>query len=250
MRGLARSAVRCALRYAAIWVGVLGLAQPADAQPRRGGPPSGPAERRDAEGGLTSPERREQIKKKIRTMRAFELTDELALDELTAGRLFPVLSRYDDETDKLLEKRIDVQRRLRHANALRDNRALDRLIDEAVATQRAFRDLEDRRLTDLRKILTPLQVAKLLVVLPNLERRIQKQLRNAIVQRRAGKNAPAEDVDDDQEPDEIGTRPGSKNRPDRIDRIDRREAPLAPRGAPSNAPGNVPPCDPNTQPCR
>jgi hypothetical protein len=238
MQRLARCAVIC--------LGLLGLAHAAGAQPRRGGPGTGPAERRDPE-ALASPERREQIKKKIRTMRAFALTDELALDEPTAGKLFPVLSRYDDETDKLLEKRIDVQRRLRHADALRDNRALERLVDEAIASQRAFRDLEDRRLAELRKILTPLQAAKLLVVLPNLERRIQKQLRKAIVQRHAGTNTPVDDEDDDQEPDEVGTRPAQKFRPGRIDR---REAPLAPRGAPSNAPGNVPPCDPSTQPCR
>lgn len=243
-----------ALARCAVILGVLGLAHPAGAQPRRGGPPSGspngPAERRDGDGGPTSPERREQLKKKIRTMRAFALTDELSLDEATAGRLFPMLSRYDDETDKLLEKRIDVQRRLRRADSLRDNRALDHLIDEAIASQRAFRDLEDRRLAELRKILTPLQSARLLVVLPNLERRIQKQLRNAIVQRRAGRNAPVEDEDDDQEPDEVGPRPAQHRRPERPERPERREAPLAPRGAPSNAPGNVPPCDPNTQPCR
>jgi Spy/CpxP family protein refolding chaperone len=220
--------------------GFLGSAARVDAQPRRG--PL--AERRD-DGGLATSERREQIKKKIRAMRAFTLTEELALDEATASQLFPVLARYDDETDKLLEKRLDVQRRLRHADTLRDNRAIDRLIEEALANQRGFRELEDRRLAELRKILTPVQTAKVLVVLPALERRIQNQLRKAI-SRRAGKAGDRAserfiDEDDDQEPDELPGRGASRPR---------REAPLAPRSTPSNAPGNTLPCDPNGPPCR
>jgi hypothetical protein len=57
---------------------------------------------------------------------------------------------------------------------------LDKLIDEAVANQRAFWDSQERRLGELRKILTPAQVARVLVVLPALERKIQNQLQRAI----------------------------------------------------------------------
>lgn len=181
-------------------------------------------------------ERREQIKKKIRAMRAFELTEELQLDEGTASRLFPVLARFDDETDKLLARRADLQRKLRHADTMRDPNAVEHLIDEALNNQRAFWALEDRKIAELRKILTPLQVTKLLVVLPALERKIQTQLRKAIVQKHPNKQ-PLLEEDDDLEPDE--PRPA------------RREAPLAPppRTMPSNAPGNTPPCDPRSQPC-
>ncbi len=185
----------------AVWVTVLALAltATATAQPHRAGAP------------VTAPvgisERRERVKKKIRAMRAYMLTEELALDEQTAGRLFPVLARYDDEIDKLLEHRVELQRRLRRANTQRDPRAVDRLIDEAVANQHGFWELEDRRLAELRKILTPVQSAKLLVVLPALERRIENQLRRVIVQRRSGAIAP--DLDDDLEPDEPPP-PGSR----------------------------------------
>src|SRR6185295_10262947 len=123
----------------------------ATAQPRRGGGASQPVERRDAadRGGQT--ERREQIKKRIRAMRAYLLTEELALDEPAAAKLFPVLSRYDDETDKLLERRVDIQRRLRRADPRKDgttgDRAIDRVIEEAIANQREFWALEDRRIT-------------------------------------------------------------------------------------------------------
>jgi len=222
---------------AAVGLG-LGFVQPVAAQPRRGGGPAGAAERRGPAAGTT--ERREQIKKKIRAMRAYTLTEELALDEQTAGKLFPVLSRYDDETDKLLEQRVELQRRLRRADSINDPRAVERLLDEAVANQRGFWDLEDKRIADLRKILAPVQAAKLLIVLPALERKIQNQLRKAIVQRQPA--GTTDEADDDQEPDESAppTKPPRR----------RREAPLVPPGTPSNAPGNTAPCNPNTEPCR
>jgi hypothetical protein len=216
----------------------LGVAATAAAQPRRGGGTQ-PAERRDAADPAGNAERREQIKRKIRAMRAYVLTEELSLDEQTAAKLFPVLSRYDDETDKLLERRVDIQRRLRRANPLKDakpaDRAVDRVVDEAVANQREFWELEDRRITELRKILIPGQTARLLVVLPELERKIRNQLRRAIAFRPSA--GAIDDDDDDHQPDEIGPRSSPPTNPAKpVPR--RREAPLAPR---SDGTGNSPP---------
>jgi hypothetical protein len=231
--------MRAGWLIALVFPGVfLGLAPRASAQPRRGDG-AGPAERRP----LDSHDRREQIKKRIRALRAYTLTDELQLDEQTAARLFPLLSRYDDDFDKLLEQRVNVQRRLKYVDTLRDPRAIERLIDEAIANQRGFWDLQDKRIQALRKILTPAQTAKLLVALPALERRIENQLRKAIVQRRPGSGPAAGAVDDDDDPEADEVPPPKQ-------RLRRREAPLAPRGPRSNAPGNTPECDPSAGPCR
>jgi Spy/CpxP family protein refolding chaperone len=150
-------------------------------------------------------DKREQVKKKIRAMRAFTLTDELSLDEKTAAKLFPILSRWDDVTDKLLQQRVDIQRKLT-SGQITDSKQLDKLIDDAVANQKAFWDLEDKRLAEMRKVLTPQQTARLLVVLPAFERKIQNQLRRAI-NRRAGAARPnSDDIDDDDlEPDDNPT---------------------------------------------
>ena len=123
--------------------------------------------------------RREKVKKRIRALRAYTLTEELSLDEQTAGKLFPVLARFDDEFDKLLLSRADIQRRLADA-ADKNAKVIDKVIDEAVANQRAFWDIEDKRLGELRKILSSAQTARLLIVLPALERKIQNQLQKAI----------------------------------------------------------------------
>ena len=181
---------------------VVSLAVPAAAQPGEGRAGAGPQQQA----------RREAIKKKIRALRAYTLTEELQLDEATAAKLFPVLAKYDDVTDKLLVTRVDLTRRLREAEQLRDPRAVDRLIDETIANQKAFRDLEDKRLAELRKILTPEQTARILVVFPEFERKIQNQLRRAIAKRDAGRQQgnPGRlrggddlDEDDDLEPEEL-----------------------------------------------
>jgi Spy/CpxP family protein refolding chaperone len=137
-------------------------------------------------------QRRDKIKQRIRALRAYTLTEQLELDEATAGKLFPVLAKYDEEFDRLLLARADLQRRLSGASSA-DAKATDKLIDEATANQRAIWDTEVRRLDQLRKILTPKQVAKLLVVLPAMERKLQAELRKVVgkAPRADAKPAPA-----------------------------------------------------------
>ncbi|MBA3461009.1 MAG: hypothetical protein H0T46_13650 [Deltaproteobacteria bacterium] len=210
------------MKRSIVLVLVLAMAAPAAAERAGGGQGSG-----------TVVDRREAVKKRIRALRAYTLTEELALDELTAAKLFPVLAKWDDVTDKLLVTRVDVTQRLRAAEQLRDPKALDKLINEAVANQKAFWDLEEKRLAELRKILSPAQTAKLLVVLPAFERKIQNQLKRAISRRggapgRAGRRNDLErDLENDADLDE-----------------EELSGPQAPRTGPAKQ--AAPPCDPFT----
>jgi hypothetical protein len=175
-------------------------------------------------GGADAPiDKREKVKQKIRALRAYTLTEELSLDDKTAGKLFPVLAKWDDVTDKLIVQRVDLNRQLAAADA-KDTKGIDKLIDESVANQKAMWDLEDKRLVELRKILTPAQTAKLIVVLPEFERRIRNQLRRAIQNRgggnpgdgrfrgrRGGRGAdPFDGADDDSDDDEELQAPGAR----------------------------------------
>ncbi|HUS29467.1 MAG TPA: hypothetical protein VMZ53_13200 [Kofleriaceae bacterium] len=142
-------------------------------------------------------ERREKIKKRIRALRAYTLTEELSLDEKTAGKLFPMLAKYDDEFDKLLVARVDLEKQLEAAGTQTDTKAIDKLIDDASANQKALWDTEVKRLAELRKILTPQQVARTLVVLPKMERQIQNQLRKAAAAKQKAQAAPVDPYDDE-----------------------------------------------------
>ncbi len=181
----------------------LAIAGPVAAQPAPRGAPAPAAQE----------PRREKIKKRIRALRAYTLTEELQLDEQTAGRLFPVLAKFDDELDKLLVQRADLQRRLEGSAQISDPKQLDKLIDDATANQRAMWETEEKRLAQLRKILTPAQTARLLVVLPAMERKIQHQLRRAM-RKAAVRGAP---VDDDDDGGDLGVNPfgppAAKGRP-------------------------------------
>jgi len=159
--------------------------------------------------------KQERVKKRVRMMRAMALTEELGLDSAGAGRLFPLLEKYDADFDRLLVERSQLMHALDTADG-KPPKQIDKLIDDSLANQRKFWDLEDRRIADLRKILTPAQVARVVVVLPVLERKIQNQLRNAVRpgpggRKGAGKNIQMTDPDDDDiEPNE---RPAPKRAP-------------------------------------
>src|SRR5450432_1416819 len=84
--------------------------------------------------------KRERVKKRIRALRAYTLTEELGLNEADAGKLFPVLAKFDDEFDRLLAERQQLQQQLDSAGDLKDKKAIDKLIDQSVANQRATWD--------------------------------------------------------------------------------------------------------------
>ena len=142
----------------------------------------------------------ERVKKRVRALRAYTLTEELGLDTEGAGTLFPVLARYDDEFDRLLAARGALTKALDGAGDLKDAKAADKLIDQMLANQRTFWDLEEKRVAELRKILTPAQTARLLVVLPALERKIQNQLRHAA---QGGKNQNSRRIETDADYDDV-----------------------------------------------
>jgi hypothetical protein len=174
--------------------------------------------------------RREAIKKRIRALRAYTLTTALQLDEQTAARLFPLLAKWDDVTDRLLVQRVDLTRRLRAADGI-DPRTANQLIDEAIANQRAFWDLEDKRLAEIRKMLSPQQTAKLIVVLPEFERKIQNQLKRAIQKRASPGRARQQQQLSGDDDDDID------------DDVEQGELP-APQPARSGPPKQAQPCDP------
>lgn len=167
--------------------GVPAVAQPGvspAAQPAAGGP-GRPAAAPPADS------KREQIKRKLLALRAFRLTEELRLDETSAARVFPVLSKYDPQLEQLTTERLLLLRQLRGTLTAA---AADDVINRAVANRRALLDLEERRLADLRKVLTPQQTARLLVVLPEIETQLKRQIRQIV--RKQSRAEPADDLVD------------------------------------------------------
>jgi hypothetical protein len=122
-------------------------------------------------------DRRLEIKRKLMAFRAYRVTEELALDEAAAARVFPLLTKYDQKVDQLIVERVELHKGLRAPPV--DAKAIDELIRRTLANRRALLDVEEQRLTELRKVLSAEQTARLLVLLPQIERQIKMQIRRS-----------------------------------------------------------------------
>jgi Spy/CpxP family protein refolding chaperone len=108
----------------------------------------------------------------MRSLRAFKIIEALKLDEATSARLFPILSRYDDREMAIAAERHTLMRELREATESPhpDEARLTATLNKLQATRAKQRALHDDRVKDVRKVLTPIQQAKLVLLLPRLER--------------------------------------------------------------------------------
>ncbi len=115
---------------------------------------------------------RQEVLERMRALRAFRIVDALKLDEATSARLFPILSRYDDRELQIATERHQVMRELRaDADAPQpDDARLNGDLARLMAIRTKQRAMEDDRIRDVRKVLTPAQQAKLVLLLPRLER--------------------------------------------------------------------------------
>ncbi len=165
------------------WILILmllaGTATPAEADTRR--------DRREQRLAQKADKKKDKLKRKIRTMRAIVLADELDLDEDTAARLFPILNKYDDEFAKLAADGVALRKQADDAEAAGDDGALDQAVDALVANRRDRWDLDDARFAEVRKVLSPAQAARILVVLPEIDRKILDGARKAVRDGKAGK---------------------------------------------------------------
>jgi hypothetical protein len=172
-RGRRHGAVLGALGAIAVscWLAV------SSAQAQPSGPPNAQPNAQQAKPGA---DRRLEIKRKLMAFRAYRVTEELALDETAAARVFPLLTKYDQKVDQLTVERVELNKALRSPPA--DAKAIDDLIRRALANRRALVELDEQRLGELRKVLTAAQTARLLVLLPQIERQIKAQIRRGMRQ--------------------------------------------------------------------
>lgn len=131
-------------------------------------------------------DKRDKVRQRIRALRAWKLTEALDLDEDTAAKLFPIINGFDEKIEKVMKRHRKLKKKLKKALEDGDSAALDKLIDQAVKQQRSLWNLQEKRFEAVRKVLTSEQAAKIFVVLPQIDRKIQKEIRRAA--RKAKKN--------------------------------------------------------------
>ena len=130
-------------------------------------------------------QKRAKVRERIRALRAWKLTEELQLDQVTASKLFPILNRYDEKFEALVAESQKVRREIRTvlasgASTPQTDKQLETLIDQMAAQQEKWWDLERDRFREVRKVLAPRQAARIFVILPAIDRKIQRQIGRAL----------------------------------------------------------------------
>ena len=161
----------------------LALASEARAQPTTPPVPAKPAAPPGSERG-TPEQLRKEVLERMRALRAWRIVDELKLDEGASARLFPILARFDEREMALAVERRDITRELRGelGTAHPDDAKLTRTIDKLLANRTRRHALMDERIKELRKALTPVQQAKLALLLPSIERDFAQWVRQVASQ--------------------------------------------------------------------
>ena len=155
-------------------------AGPASAQ----GPHRTPAAAPSGNDKRSSDQLRKEVLERMRALRAWRIVDELKLDETTSARLFPILAKYDDQELTLADERRDISQEIRTLLAAPhpDDAKLTAAINRMLVNRTKKHALRDERFKELRKVLSPVQQAKLVLLLPRLEREFAQFIREVAVQ--------------------------------------------------------------------
>ena len=164
-----------------------GAARAQNALPPAGArPPAAQANAPIPGDGRTPDQLRSEVLERMRALRAWRIVDALKLDEATSARLFPILSKYDDREMALATERRDTRRLLRAEvqTGRPDEARLTAAINRLLANRDRQRAMEDERVKELRKVLTPVQQAKLMLLLPRIEHEFAQRIQQAAEEQR------------------------------------------------------------------
>jgi hypothetical protein len=125
---------------------------------------------------------REQIMDKLRAERMWKLTEALKLDEVTAARLFPLLAKFDDTERAIAKERGPLARELRDTldAPTPDGNRVSGLVDRLIEIRKRRQALEIEKLSAVRKVLSPTQMGKLLLLAPKIDEGFRDRIRQAV----------------------------------------------------------------------
>jgi Spy/CpxP family protein refolding chaperone len=122
--------------------------------------------------------KREEIMKRIETVRIWKLTEELKLDSETAAKLSSLLSSINQQRREVLREQAATLRELRRilGTSKPDEEKLKTLLEKYEANHQAIRQLTEKEFSGLKDILTVEQQARFIL----FQQRFQREMRNKI----------------------------------------------------------------------
>ncbi len=155
----------------------------------------------DAQGrGEPDAGKREEVRKKIETVRMWRLTEELKLDEKTGAKLASFLSAMDEKRRGLMHERMETMRDLRAVlkTGKPDEKKLKSHLDKLEKVRRDMVELEGKETGGVKDILSVEQQARYVI----FQQEFRRELRGMI----AGARGPG---------NRTGAGPGAGNGPER-----------------------------------
>jgi Spy/CpxP family protein refolding chaperone len=125
--------------------------------------------------------RRDELREKVRAFRVARLIEVLDLDEQTTTKLMVVLNKGYDQMADLARDSGAARRELRGllVTDRPDDARVNGLVDRLLANKTKMEALRDGMLRDARKVLSPRQVGRLVLALPEIEQQINQKIRRA-----------------------------------------------------------------------
>jgi len=124
--------------------------------------------------------RREKMRKRIETVKIWQLTEAVGLTSEQSERFFPIYNEHQKEHEKLEEKRREIIGRLQELGE-KENPSESEIrgaIDELTELDSRFASLRGEFIKDISGVLSIKQVAKLLVFEHNFMQRLQENVRD------------------------------------------------------------------------
>ncbi len=128
-----------------------------------------------------SKEKREEIRKKIETVRIWRLTERLKLDTTTSAKLASLLSSFDQQRQGVVQEQMAALHELRVIlkSQKPDEARIKAALDKLQNNQHAMQELRDREFSGLKDILTVEQQARFLLFQQDFRREMQSMISNA-----------------------------------------------------------------------
>ena len=139
-----------------------------------------------------------RVRKKVEALRAWQLTEELDLDEKTSSQLFPAMRRADEERWRIEMSNRKLVREM--SRSLQDQNPdpdrINRILDELQANRRELIRAEEKHIEQVRQILSPVDTARYLLFQIRFQREIKQKAAEAFRDRRKLDGGPGFGIDD------------------------------------------------------
>lgn len=132
-------------------------------------------------GAPPSPERREQVRKKIEAIRVWRMTEELDLDEKTAAKFLPAISALSHQRNELARENLETMRELRIylRSGKPDEKEIRNALDRLEKIHRELTNIREKEISAAKAHLTFEQQAKYIIFQQEFQREISDMIAGA-----------------------------------------------------------------------